>query len=119
MCYILLVVLLVLNDVKVWVDIVVQQNLCLLVSNYVVNVVEEIFCQCKVGYLLIFDVVVQYQKGDNDVFGFVNSVVNLLVYYGKYVEECMIGLELNILIYSGGLIFFQVCEFYQCFNQSE
>ncbi|MCY1401830.1 Outer membrane protein TolC [compost metagenome] len=103
------------NDAKVWVDTATQQNLNLLATNYTVEAAEETLRQRKAGHAPTVDAVAQYQNGDNDNLGFSNPAANT---HGD-VAQTSIGLQLNIPIYSGGLISSQVREAYQRLNQSE
>ncbi|MBM7061199.1 TolC family outer membrane protein [Pseudomonas sp. UL073] len=107
------------NDAKAWVDTAAQQNLNLLASNHAVDAAEETLRQRKAGHAPTLDAVAQYQKGDNDALGFTNSDANPGVRYNGDVEQRSIGLQLNIPIYSGGLISSQAREAYARLNQSE
>ncbi|MFJ2448468.1 TolC family outer membrane protein [Pseudomonas sp. NPDC087626] len=106
------------NDAKAWVDTAAQQNLNLLASNYAVSAAEETLKQRKAGHAPTLDAVAQYKKGDNDAFGFANPNPPFPPYSGD-VTQTTVGLQLNIPIYSGGLINSQVRESYARLDQSE
>ena len=106
------------NDAKAWVDTAAQQNLNLLASNYAVSAAEETLKQRKAGHAPTVDAVAQYKKGDNDAFGFSNPSAFGQPYSGD-VTQTTVGLQLNIPIYSGGLINSQVRESYARLDQSE
>ncbi|MBH3427652.1 TolC family outer membrane protein [Pseudomonas alkylphenolica] len=105
------------NDAKAWVETAGKQNLNLLATNYAVDAAEETLRQRKAGHAPTLDAVAQYQKGDNDNLGFTNPTLGPAI-HGD-VEQTSIGLQLNIPIYSGGLISSQVREAYQRLNQTE
>ncbi|MFK8330917.1 TolC family outer membrane protein [Pseudomonas sp. BJa5] len=105
------------NDAKLWVETAGKQNLNLLASNHAVDAAEETLRQRKAGHAPTLDAVAQYQKGDNDNLGFSNP--NLGGTISGDVEQTSVGLQLNIPIYSGGLISSQVREAYQRLNQTE
>ncbi|MGH8462622.1 MAG: TolC family outer membrane protein, partial [Pseudomonas sp.] len=105
------------NDAKAWVETAGKQNLNLLATNYAVDAAEETLRQRKAGHAPTVDAVAQYQKGDNDNLGFTNPTLGSPI-HGD-VEQTSIGLQLNIPIYSGGLISSQVREAYQRLNQTE
>ena len=60
----------------------------------------------------------QYEKGDNDALGFSNPN-GFPQAYGGNVEQTTVGLQLNIPIYSGGLINSQVRQSYAQLDQTE
>ena len=60
----------------------------------------------------------KYEKGDNDALGFSNPNAFGLPYKGD-VEQTTVGLQLNIPIYSGGLINSQVRQSYAQLDQTE
>ncbi|MFK0086216.1 TolC family outer membrane protein [Pseudomonas sp. NPDC090755] len=105
------------NDAKLWVETAGKQNLNLLATNFAVSAAEETLRQRKAGHAPTLDAVAQYQKGDNDNLGFSNP--NLGGPISGDVEQTSVGLQLNIPIYSGGLISSQVREAYQRLNQTE
>jgi len=105
------------NDAKLWVETAGKQNLNLLATNFAVSAAEETLRQRKAGHAPTLDAVAQYQKGDNDNLGFTNP--NLGGPISGDVEQTSVGLQLNIPIYSGGLISSQVREAYQRLSQTE
>ena len=105
------------NDAKAWVETAGKQNLNLLATNHAVDAAEETLRQRKAGHAPTVDAIAQYQKGDNDNLGFSNP--NLGGTISGDVEQTSVGLQLNIPIYSGGLISSQVREAYQRLNQTE
>ena len=106
------------NDAKAWVETAGRQNLNLLASNYAVSAAEQTLKQRKSGHLPTVDAIAQYEKGDNDALGFSNPN-NQPVPYGGNVEQTTVGLQLNIPIYSGGLISSQVRQSYAQLDQTE
>jgi outer membrane protein len=106
------------NDAKAWVDTAARQNLNLLASNYAVSAAEQTVKQRKAGHAPTVDAVARYQKGDNDALGFSNPNAFGQSYKGD-VEQSSIGLQLNIPIYSGGLINSQVRQSYAQLDQTE
>ncbi len=107
------------NDAKAWVDTAAQQNLNLQASNFAVDAAEETLRQRKAGHAPTVDAVAQYQRGDNDSLGYVNSGTFGAPRYNGDAEQRSIGLQLNIPIYSGGLTSSQAREAYQRLNQAE
>ncbi len=107
------------NDAKAWVDTAAQQNLDLQASNYAVNAAEETLRQRKAGHAPTVDAVAQYKRGDNDNLGFANPASTPGVVYGSDVAQRSIGIQVNIPLYSGGLVSSQVREAYQRLSQSE
>jgi outer membrane protein len=106
-------------DAKAWVDTAAQQNLNLQASNFAVSAAEETLRQRKAGHAPTLDAVAQYQRGDNDSLGFVNSGTFGAPRYNGDAEQRSIGLQLNIPLYSGGLTSSQVRESYQRLTQAE
>jgi len=101
-----------------WVDTAAKQNLNLRVSNYAVDSADETVRQRKAGHAPTLDVVARVQKGDNDSLGFTNPSKTGARYSGD-VEQRTVSLELNIPIYSGGLINSQVAEAVARLDESE
>jgi outer membrane protein len=64
------------------------------------------------------DAIAKYEKGDNDALGFSNPN-NQAVPFGGNAEQTTVGLQLNIPIYSGGLINSQVRQSYAQLDQTE
>jgi outer membrane protein len=89
-----------------------------LASNYAVSAAEQTVKQRKAGHAPTVDAVARYQKGDNDALGFSNPNAFGQSYKGD-VEQSSIGLQLNIPIYSGGLINSQVRQSYAQLDQTE
>ncbi|WP_130905488.1 TolC family outer membrane protein [Pseudomonas sp. Sample_22] len=106
------------NNAKTWVDTAAQQNLNLQASNYAVSAAEQTLSQRKAGHAPTVDVVARYEKGDNDALGFSNPSALGQPYKGD-VAQSLIGLQLNIPIYSGGLINSQVRQSYAQLEQTE
>jgi outer membrane protein len=107
------------NDPKAWVDTAAAQNLNLQASNFAVTAAEETLRQRKAGHAPTLDAVAQYQRGDNDSLGFVNSGIPTAPRYTGNAEQTSIGLQLNVPLYSGGLTSSQVRESYQRLSQTE
>ena len=107
------------NDAKAWVDTASQQNLNLLASNYAVTAAEETLRQRKAGHAPTVDVVAQYEKGDNDNFQLSNPTQTPGLVYGSDVSRRSIGVQLNIPLYSGGMVSSQVRQAYARLVQSE
>ncbi|SEJ95032.1 TolC family outer membrane protein [Pseudomonas sp. NFR16] len=101
-----------------WVDAAAKQNLDLRVSNYAVDSAHETVKQRKAGHAPTVDIVARFQKGDNDSLGFTNPSKTGARYSGD-VEQRTISLQLNVPIYSGGLINSQVAEAVARLDESE
>ena len=106
-------------DAQSWVDTAVRQNLDLQASQFAVGAAEEQLRQRKAGHAPTLDAVADYQRGDNDGIGFVNSGQSGLPRYSGPAEQSSIGLQLNIPLYSGGLTQAQVREGQQRLLQRE
>lgn len=104
-------------DASAWVDTAAAQNLNLKASIYAVQAAEETLRQRKAGHAPTLDAVAQYKRGDNDALGFSNSMQG--PGYKSDAEQRSIGLQLNIPIYSGGLVSSQVRESTERLNQVE
>lgn len=96
-----------------------RQNLDLQASQFAVGAAEEQLRQRKAGHAPTLDAVADYQRGDNDGIGFVNSGQSGLPRYSGPAEQSSIGLQLNIPLYSGGLTQAQVREGQQRLLQRE
>jgi len=96
-------------DASAWVDTAIKQNLSLRASDYAVDSAGETVKQRKAGHAPTLDLVARLQKGDNDSLGFTNPS-KTGARYGGYIEQRTVVLELNIPIYSGGLVNSQVTE---------
>lgn len=107
------------NDSKAWVDKAVHQNLSLLASNYAVTAAEQTRSQRKAGHAPTLDAVVSYRKGDNDSFGYSNPTDFGRNGYGGQVAQSSIGFELNMPLYSGGMVRSQVREAAERLAQAE
>ncbi|XWO38772.1 TolC family outer membrane protein (plasmid) [Pseudomonas luteola] len=107
------------SDAKAWVDRAVQQNLSLQATNYAVAAAEETRSQRKAGHAPTLDAVASYRKGDNDSFGYTNPTDYGQNGYGGQVAQSSIGLELNIPLYSGGMVSSQVREATERLAQAE
>ena len=112
------------NDATAWVNTATEQNLSLQAINYAVEAAQDSVKQRKSGHAPTVDAVAQYQKGDNDSLGFVNSGMNLPAGFGmpRYdgkAEQSSIGLQLNIPLYTGGMTSSQVREGVYRLDQAE
>jgi outer membrane protein len=107
------------NDAKAWVDTAAQQNLNLQASNYAVAAAEETLRQRKAGHAPTVDLVAQYEKGDNDNFDLTNPTQVPGLVYGSDVSRRSVGVQVNIPLYSGGMVSSQVRQAYQRLVQSE
>lgn len=110
-------------DPTAWVDTALATNLQLKAAAEGVTSAEETLRQRRAGHSPTVDLVAQYQRGDNDALGYVNSpltasIAAIPAYRGP-VERSSIGLQLNIPLYSGGLTGAQVRESYHRLDQSE
>lgn len=85
-----------------WVDQAVQQNLNLQASQFSVVAAEHTLLQRKAGFAPTLDAVVSYRKGNSEVMGGAN--------YRDDIAQRSIALELNIPLYSGGMVRSQVRE---------
>lgn len=102
-------------DASAWVNTASVQNLNLKASEYAVTAAEENLRQRKAGHAPSLDAVAQYKRGDNDSLGFSSSASG--VGYRGDAEQRSIGLQLNIPLYSGGLVSSQVRESTQRLDQ--
>ena len=85
-----------------WVNQAVQQNLNLQASQFSVVAAEHTLRQRKAGFAPTLDAVVSYRKGNSEVTGGAN--------YRDDITQRSIALELNIPLYSGGMVRSQVRE---------
>jgi outer membrane protein len=85
-----------------WVNQAVQQNLNLQASQYSVVAAEHTLRQRKAGFAPTLDAVVSYRKGNSEAMGGAN--------YRDDIAQRSIALELNIPLYSGGMVRSQVRE---------
>lgn len=98
------------NDARVWVDTAIRQNLELQASEYAVSAATHTLSQRKSGHAPTIDAVASYRKGDNDSFGYSNPTDFGSNGYRDRVAQSSIGIELNIPLYSGGMIHSQIKE---------
>lgn len=105
------------NDANAWVSTATEQNLSLQAINYAVQAAEDSVKQRKSGHAPTVDAIAQYQKGDNDSLGFINSGVSPR-FDGK-AEQSSIGIQLNIPLYTGGMTSSQVREGVYRLDQTE
>lgn len=90
------------NDATAWVNTATEQNLGLQAINFAVEAAQESVKQRKSGHAPTLDAVAQYQKGDNDSMGMVNSGLPMMPSYNGKAEQSSIGLQLSIPLYTGG-----------------
>lgn len=98
------------NDATAWVNTATKQNLSLQAINYAVDAAQESVKQRKSGHAPTVDAIAQYQKGDNDGMGFINSGQGMPYRFNGKAEQSSIGLQLNIPLYTGGMTRSQVRE---------
>lgn len=98
------------NDATAWVNTATEQNLSLQAINYAVDAAQESVKQRKSGHAPTVDAIAQYQKGDNDGMGFINSDQGMPYRFNGKAEQSSIGLQLNIPLYTGGMTRSQVRE---------
>lgn len=98
------------NDATAWVNTATEQNLSLQAINYAVDAAQESVKQRKSGHAPTVDAIAQYQKGDNDGMGFINSGQGMPYRFNGKAEQSSIGLQLNIPLYTGGMTRSQVRE---------
>mgnify|MGYP002735211492 CR=1 FL=1 len=72
------------NDAAAWVDRALADNLQLRAMDFALEAAQ------------------QYQKGDNDSLGFANRGMTGGPAYNRHAEQTVIGLQLNIPLYTGG-----------------
>ena len=107
------------NDASAWVNTATEQNLALQAINFAVQAAQDSVKQRKAGPAPTVDAIAQYQKGDNDGMGFVNSGFPGMPRYNGQAEQASIGLQLNIPLYTGGLTSSQVREGVYRLDQAE
>lgn len=95
------------NDASAWVDKATADNLQLRAMEYAVVAAEHDLRTRKSGHAPTVDAVAQYQRGDNDALGFMNRGPGSPTYSGR-AQQTVIGLQLNIPLYTGGAISSQV-----------
>lgn len=107
------------NDATAWVNTATEQNLGLQAINYAVQAAQDSVKQRKSGHAPTVDAIAQYQKGDNDGMGFVNSGFLGMPRYNGQAEQSSIGIQLNIPLYTGGMTSSQVREGVYRLDQAE
>lgn len=107
------------NDATAWVNTATEQNLKLQAINYAVQAAQDSVKQRKSGHAPTVDAIAQYQKGDNDGLGFVNSSQGMPYRFNGKAEQSSIGLQLNIPLYTGGMTSSQVREGVYRLDQAE
>lgn len=98
------------NDSATWVDTAIKQNLQLQASLHAISAAEQTLNQRRAGHAPTLDAVASYRKGDNDSFGYSNPTDFGRNGYRGDVAQSSIGVELNIPLYSGGMVSSQVRE---------
>ena len=99
------------KEADAWVNQAVQQNLTLQASQFSVVAAEHTLLQRKAGFAPTLDAVVSYRKGNSEAMGGSN--------YRDDITQRSIGLELNIPLYSGGMVRSQVREATEQLMQSQ
>ena len=107
------------NDASAWVNTATAQNLGLQATNFAVQAAQDSVKQRKSGHAPTVDAIAQYQKGDNDSLGFVNSGFPGMPRYNGQAEQGSIGLQLNIPLYTGGMTQSKVREGVYRLDQAE
>ena len=107
------------NDATAWVNTAIEQNLALQAINYAVLAAQDSVKQRKSGHAPTVDAIAQYQKGDNDGMGFINSGMPGMPRYSGNAEQSSIGIQLNIPLYTGGMTSSQVREGVYRLDQAE
>lgn len=107
------------NDATAWVNTAIEQNLSLQAINYAVLAAQDSVKQRKSGHAPTVDAIAQYQKGDNDGMGFINSGMQGMPRYSGNAEQSSIGIQLNIPLYTGGMTSSQVREGVYRLDQAE
>lgn len=107
------------NDASAWVSTATAQNLRLQAINFAVQAAQDSVKQRKSGHAPTVDAIAQYQKGDNDSLGFVNSGFPGMPRYNGQAEQGSIGLQLSIPLYTGGMTSSQVREGVYRLDQAE
>lgn len=106
------------NDAKKWVDKSLLQNISLQAGSHGVTAAEKSLKQRKAGHAPTIDLVASYKRGDNDAFtGFSNG--SNKPHYGYDISQRMVGLELQIPIYSGGATSSKIREARATLTKSE
>jgi len=90
------------NDAAAWVDRALADNLQLRAMDFALEAAQQDLRTRKAGHAPTLDAVAQYQKGDNDSLGFSNRGMPGNPAYNRHAEQTVIGLQLNIPLYTGG-----------------
>lgn len=90
------------NDASAWVDRALADNLQLRAMDFALEAAQQDLRTRKAGHAPTLDAVAQYQRGDNDSLGFANRGMPSSPTYSRHAEQGMIGLQLNIPLYTGG-----------------
>jgi outer membrane protein len=93
-----------------WTELASAQNLRLQASAQAVAAAEHNYSRSRAAHLPTLDAVASYRKGDNDSFGYSTQTDFGMSQYQRNVAQSSVGLELNIPIYSGGLVSSQARE---------
>lgn len=96
------------NDASAWVDRALADNLQLRAMDFALDAAQQDLRTRKAGHAPTLDAVAQYQRGDNDSLGFANRGMPNSPTYSRHAEQGMIGLQLNIPLYTGGATSSQV-----------
>lgn len=87
------------NEAGAWVERALSDNLQLRAMEFALQAAEQDLRSRKAGHAPSLDAIAQYQRGDNDSLGFTNPGSPT---YRRHAEQTLIGLQLNIPLYSGG-----------------
>ena len=90
------------NDAAAWVDRALADNLQLRAMDFALEAAQQDLRTRKSGHAPTLDAMAQYQKGDNDSLGFANRGMTGGPAYNRHAEQTVIGLQLNIPLYTGG-----------------
>lgn len=89
------------NDAGAWVDRALADNLQLRAMEHTLEAAQHDLRTRKAAHAPTLDAIAQYQKGDNDSLGFANRGMGNPT-YNRHAEQSVIGLQLNIPLYTGG-----------------
>ena len=115
------------SDASSWVKTAVEQNLQLQATAHAVAAAEQGLKQRKSAYAPSVDAIAQYQRGDNDALGLVNSI-NLpslgggpspIPRYNGQASQGSIGIQLTVPLYTGGMLSSQIREGVYRLDQAE
>lgn len=90
------------NQASAWVERALQDNLQLQAMDFARQAAEQDLLTRKAGHAPSLDAIAQHQRGDNDSLGFVNQGMPGMPTYKGHSSQTLIGLQLNIPLYSGG-----------------